>query len=184
MQGSFHGSFKILKDLIWIFQRPSKDSFKDPVKIFVMIFKDLIRILLGSLWSRSWQDLFKILKDLMRIFQRPSKDPFKNPIEIFASSLRIWLESYNDPSQDLCKIFSKILQDPQGFKEDLLKTFKESFKGHLSRVLLRSSLRSFRIQSESYKDPSQDLCKIYSTILQDPQGIKKDLPKIFKRFIS
>ena len=120
----------------------------------------------------------------MRIFQRPSKDPFKDPIEIFASSLRIWLESYNDPSQDLCKIFSKILQDPQGFKEDLLKTFKESFKGYLSRVLLRSLLRYFRIRSGSYKDPSQNLCKIYSTILQDPQGIKKDLLKTLKRFIS
>ena len=45
-------------------------------------------------------------------------------------------------------------------------------------------LRSLRIWPDSYKNLSQDLCQICSTIPQDPQGIKKDLPNIFKGFIS
>ena len=63
------------------------------------------------------------------------------------------------------------------------------------RIFLRPSKEPFRDPAKifakilknlirSYKDPSQDLCMICSTILQDPQGIEKDLPNIFKRFIS
>ena len=88
-----------------IFQRSLRNLFKDPAKIFGKIlqdfqgfYQDLARIL-GKIPQGSFLGSLKILEDSMRIVQRSLRNVFKDPREIFA----------------------KILQDLQGFYQNLAK---------------------------------------------------------------
>ena len=89
--------------------------------------------------------------------------------------MRIFERSLRNLLKDLTKIFARILEDPQGFDQDLAKI--------LSEIQTRSLLGSFKILEDSmriferffkesfegsYKDPWYGPHRIFARILQDP----------------
>ena len=98
---------------------------------------------------------FKILEDSVKIFQR----------------------SLRNLCKDLSKIFAKILQDLQGFYQDLARILGKIPKGSLVRSfkILEDSIRIFE---RSLRNLFKDFAKIFAKILQDLQGSYQDLAKI------
>ena len=147
-KGSLLGSFKILEDSIRIFERSLRNLFKDIAKIFAKILQDLqgsyqdLAKILGKIPKRPLLGSFKILKDYMRIFQR----------------------SLRNLCQDLAKIFAKILQDLQGFYQDLTRILGKVPKGSLlgSFKILEDYMRIFQ---RSLRNLFKDIAKIFAKIL-------------------
>ena len=143
-----------------IFERSLRNLLKDLAKIFAKILQDLqgfdhdLAKILGKILTESFLGSFKILEDSIRIFER---------------SLRNLLK-------DLAKIFVKILQDLQGFDQDLAKIL-----GKILTVSLLGSFKiledSMRIFERSLRNLLKDLSKIFVKILQ----VFKDLIKILQR---
>ena len=98
-----------------IFQRSLSNLFKDLAKVFAEILQDLqgfyqdLTRILGKIPKGSLLGSFKILEDYMRIFQRSLSNLFK----------------------DLAKVFAEILQDLQGFYQDLTRILGKVQKGSL-----------------------------------------------------
>ena len=90
--------------------------------------------------------------------------------------MRIFERSLRNLLKDLAKIFAKILQDLQGFDQDLAKIL-----GKILTVSLLGSFKIFedsmRIFERSLRNLLKDLTKIFVKILQ----IFKDLIKILQR---
>ena len=124
---------------------------KDLAKIFAKILQDLegfyedLAKILGKILTGSSLGSFKILEDSMKIFQRSLRNLLKNPE----------------------KIFVKILQDLEGFYEDLAKILGKILTGSLlgSFKILEDSMR---ILERSLRNLLKDLAKIFVKILQDP----------------
>ena len=144
-----------------IFQRSLRNLFKNPAKIFAKILQDLqgfyqdLARILGKIPQGSLLGSFKILEDSMKIFQRSLRNLFKDP----------------------AKIFAKILQDLQGFYQDLARILGKIPQGSLlgSFKILEDSMRIFqRSLRYLFKDPA----RIFGKILQDLQGFNQDLAKI------
>ena len=133
-----------------IFQRSLRNLFKDPAKIFAKILQDLqgfyqdLARILGKIPQGSLLGSFKILEDSMRIFQRSLRYLFKDP----------------------ARIFGKILQDLQGFNQDLAKICgkipKRSLWGFFK--ILKDFMRIFQ---RSLWNLLKNLAKIFAKILQD-----------------
>ena len=123
LTGSWLGSFKIIEGYISMrtFERSLRNLLKDLTKIFAKILQDLqgfdqdLAKILGKIYTGSLLGSFKILEDSMRIFEK---------------SLRNLLK-------DLTKISAIILQDLQGFDQDLAKI--------LGKIQTGSLLGSFKI---------------------------------------
>ena len=147
LTGYLLGSFKILEDSMRIFEGSLRNLLKDLAKIFVKILQDLQGFeqdlaILGRIVTGSLLESFKILKDSMRIFER---------------SLRNLLK-------DLTKIFLKILQDLQGFDQDLAKI--------LGKIQTGPLLGSFKILEDSMRIfESSDLAKMFAKIPKIFQGL-------------
>ena len=130
-----------------IFQRSLRNLFKDPAKIFAKILQDLQGFLqgfLGEIPQGSLLASFKFLEDSMRIFQRSLKYLFKDP----------------------ARIFGKILQNLQGFNQDLAKICGKIPKRSLwgSFKILKDFMRIFE---RSLWNLLNNLAKIFAKILQD-----------------
>ena len=94
----------------------------------------------------------------MKIFQRSLRNLFKDP----------------------AKIFARILQDLQGFYQDLAKILGKIPKGSLwgSFKILKDFMRIFQ---RSMWNLLKTLAKIFAKILQDLQGFYQDLAKILSK---
>ena len=89
--------------------------------------------------------------------------------------MRIFERSLRNLLKDLTKIFARILEDPQGFDQDLAKILSEIQTRSLlgSFKILEDSMRMFeRSFKESFegscKDPWYGPHRIFARILQDP----------------
>ena len=91
--------------------------------------------------------------------------------------MKIFQRSLRNICKDLSKIFVKILQDLQGFYQDLARILGKIPKGSLVRSfkILEDSIRIFE---RSLRNLFKDFAKIFAKILQDLQGSYQDLAKI------
>ena len=91
--------------------------------------------------------------------------------------MKIFQRSLRNLCKDLSKIFAKILQDLQGFYQDLARILGKIPKGSLVRSfkILEDSIRIFE---RSLRNLFKDFAKIFAKILQDLQGSYQDLAKI------
>ena len=109
----------------------------------------------------------------MKIFERSLRNLFKDPAKIFAKILQD-LQGFN---QDLAKILGKIPKVSLWGSFKILKDFMRIFQRslwNLLKNLAKISLRSFRIFKESTKILQGSLVrsqKIIDRILQDPWGL-------------
>ena len=91
--------------------------------------------------------------------------------------MKIFQRSLRNICKDLSKIFVKILQDLQGFYQDLARILGKIPKGSLVRSF--KILEDFiRIFERSLRHLFKDFAKIFAKILQDLQGSYQDLAKI------
>ena len=160
-KGSLPRSFKILEDSIRIFERSLRNIFKDFAKIFAKILQDL---------QGSYQDLTKILGKI-------PKGSLLGSFKIFKDYMRIFQRSLRNRCKDFAKIFAKILQDLQGFYQDLTRILGKVPKGSLlgSFKILEDYMRIFQ---RSLRNLFKDIAKIFAKILQDLQGFYQELAKI------
>ena len=91
--------------------------------------------------------------------------------------MKIFQRSLRNICKDLSKIFAKILQDLQGFYQDLARILGKIPKGSLVRSfkILEDSIRIFE---RSLRNLCKDFAKIFAKILQDLQGSYQDLATI------
>jgi len=85
------GSFKILEDLMRIFERSLRNLLKDLIEIFAKILQDLqgfdqdLAKILGKVPAGSLLGSFKILEDLMRFFDGSLRNFLKDLAKIFGN---------------------------------------------------------------------------------------------------
>ena len=91
--------------------------------------------------------------------------------------MKIFQRSLRNLSKDPAKIFSKILQDLQGFYQDLARILGKIPQGSLlgSFKILEDSMR---IYQKSLRNLFKDPVKIFGKILQGLQRFNRDLAKI------
>ena len=97
--------------------------------------------------------------------ERSFKDPLGS-FKILEDSVKIFQKSLRNICKDLSKIFVKILQDLQGFYQDLARILGKIPKGSLVRSfkILEDSIRIFE---RSLRNLFKDFAKIFAKILQD-----------------
>ena len=111
--------------------------------------------------------------------ERSFKDPLGS-FKILEDSVKIFQRSLRNVCKDLSKIFVKILQDLQGFYQDLARILGKIPEGSLVRSfkILEDSIRIFE---RSLRNLFKDFAKIFAKILQDLQGSYQDLAKILDK---
>ena len=139
-----------------IFERSSRNLFKDPAKIFAKILQDLqgfyqdLARILGKIPQGSLLGSFKILEDSMRIFQRSLRYLSRILQGSLVRSFRIFKDLIKILQRSVVRSQKDLWGDPSRSLRILWGSFKD-LCGIFWRTLQRSSLRSFRIFKDFIK---------------------------------